>query len=954
MPAGKLPASVGRAHVLNCALMPETPPTQPDSDLRFAHYRVLRHPDGSAWELGRGAMGVTYKAFDEKLRIDVALKIITPGQVEDPKAQALFLREARAAARVRHPNVASVLSLNDTPGDFFYAMEFVAGESLQDWLRTRGALPPMMAIGCAMQIARGLGAIHEQHIVHRDLKPANLMIVAAGRDKSRVGSDSNPDAWQIKIIDFGLARGFAGEGLGTEINAQTIGFRGTALYASPEQCEERGQIDGRSDLYSLGCILWEMLLGAPPFRARTHRELLNQHVSQAAPLERIVHLPASLQVVLTRLLAKDPLNRFADADAVVLALDRCRARLSSGEEKMENGDQTIPQAVPLVASAPLPATNATITAAVGRPGGARAIGLTIAVAALLIIGAGWFFSRVRTTAPLPAAISTAPPSMPLPSTPAPVPAARKAIAVLPFSNLSSDKDNEYFADGIHEDVLSNLSKIRDLRVISRTSVMPYKTGNRNLKQIASELNVASVLEGSVRRAGSRVRITTQLSDARTDEVLWSATYDRELKDVFEIQTDVSQNIAQALQAKLSPAEVAEIREVRAENVEAYDFYLRGLAEFRKARKEDNERAIELYKQSVGKDPKYALAYAALADAYTIKVAVFEEPLAWLDAAIQAAEKAISLDPRSEEAYAALGSAYSNKGWIRRAIAAYEKALQINANFADAALSLSTLYFWTDRWDKAWLLLRRSVETAPDSASPCIWLGVLYFGLGEFDEGERWMRRGMSKLHDPSKEQQIAILIAYSLKDYRRAVDLMHERLGAGGWLHAKAAKHIGELPWVAAPGYCAVMASLRLGDFQDARENLDSVLRVADVDGLSYRGILNNDTYLLKHERREQEMRETCRKLIGLSQRAIDSGNEYWEPYLDLAVAHWMLGNREDCDRNIDLMLKAGYFIGRVDQEDTSVEVLMENPKFVAVMNEMNKKLAVLRGRIRELEKQYP
>ncbi len=741
-------------------------------------------------------MGVTYKAHDEQLRVDVALKVITPGRVDDAKAQSLFQREARAAARVRHPNVASVVFLSTTPGNFFYAMEFVAGESLADWLQTRGALPPALAIGFATQIARGLGAIHEQQIVHRDLKPANLMVVAAGREKSRAGSEANPDAWQIKIIDFGLARGFGDGGLGTELSAQTIGFRGTARYASPEQCQEHGEIDGRSDLYALGCILWEMLLGTPPFGARTHRELLNQHVGQGAPLEQIAHLPETVQAVLTRLLEKDPARRFPDADAVDKALERCWERLARGEDRIDGLAQTTRQAA-VACDSPDAAVSDNKT----TPSSRRATMTTVtAICGLVILlgGAIWFLRR---ESPAPPQAVAPPAAQPVAAT-VPIPAAaplRKAIAVLPFSNLSSDKDNEYFADGIHEDVLSNLSKIRDLRVISRASVMPYKSGNRNLKQIAGDLNVATVLEGSVRRAGNRVRITTQLSDARTDEVLWSETYDREMKDVFEIQTDVSQNIARALQAKLSPAEVTEIREVRGENVEAYDLYLRGLAEFRKVRKEENERAIELYKQAVGKDPNYALAYAALADAYTMKVATFEEPPAWLDAAIQAAEKAIALDPRCEEAHAALGSAYTNKGWIRRAIFAYEKALQINSNYADAALSLSTLYFWTGRWDKAWPLLRRSVETAPDSANPCIWLGFIYFELGELDTGEQWMRRGMARLHDVSKEQQVAMLIAYARKDYRQVLDLMHERIGKGGWMQATAAHHIGELPWVPVP-----------------------------------------------------------------------------------------------------------------------------------------------------------
>ena len=241
-------------------------------------------------------MGVTYKAYDEQLRVDVALKIITPAQVDEPKTQALFLREARAAARVHHPNVAGVVFLSTAPGNFFYAMEFVAGESLQDWRRTRGSLAPRMAVSFAAQIARGLEAIHAQQIVHRDLKPANLMIVATGRGKPGESVDTNPAAWQVKIIDFGLARPFDGGTRSSMLDAPTTGFRGTALYASPEQCLERADIDGRSDQYALGCVLFEMLTGAPPFRSRSLHELMSQHVSQPPPLELLGHLPASLQV----------------------------------------------------------------------------------------------------------------------------------------------------------------------------------------------------------------------------------------------------------------------------------------------------------------------------------------------------------------------------------------------------------------------------------------------------------------------------------------------------------------------------------------------------------------------------------------------------------------------------------------------------------------------------------
>ena len=296
--------------------------------LHFAHYEVRRREDGAPWELGRGAMGVTYKAYDPQLRMDVALKVINPAQVGDAKAKALFLREARAAARVHHANVGTVVYLNQDPENMFYAMEFIAGESLRDWLHSRVPLAPLLAIELSLQIARGLAAIHREGVIHRDLKPTNLMILRADRQRQ----ESDPEAWLIKIIDFGLARNVVGDVSETSAVANTTGFRGTALYASPEQCEERRDLDGRSDLYSLGCVMWEMLVGTPPFRANVHRELLNAHVAKPPPLAQLSHLPAGLPAVVTRLLVKDREARFADAGALIKALEKCREQIESGRE----------------------------------------------------------------------------------------------------------------------------------------------------------------------------------------------------------------------------------------------------------------------------------------------------------------------------------------------------------------------------------------------------------------------------------------------------------------------------------------------------------------------------------------------------------------------------------------------------------------------------------------------
>lgn len=287
-----------------------TPAVRPESTrpaLRFAHYRVLEQADGSARRLGAGSMGVTYRALDERLHLEVALKMISPSRLSDPTVRSLFLREARAAARVRHTNVASVLALDDTTEHPFYAMELIEGVTLEDFQRERGPLPLPLALNLAGQIARGLEAIHRQGLVHRDLKPANLMLVPQ--------TIEGAPAWQVKIIDFGVACASGGQ-------ADEDGeFCGSVLYASPEQCRIESQLDPRADLYALGCILWEMLTGRPPFRAECPRKLMRCHTQAPLPLGELAAQPAGVVELLVSLLAKDPAQRPGDAGRVARRLE---------------------------------------------------------------------------------------------------------------------------------------------------------------------------------------------------------------------------------------------------------------------------------------------------------------------------------------------------------------------------------------------------------------------------------------------------------------------------------------------------------------------------------------------------------------------------------------------------------------------------------------------------------
>ncbi len=687
-----------------------------DLDLRFAHYRVLRRPDGATWELGRGAMGVTYKAYDEELRIDVALKVITPGQVDHPKAQALFLREARAAARVRHPNVASVVFLSTTAGNIFYAMEFIAGESLADWLRSRRALPPAMAIEFAIQIARGLEAIHVQHIVHRDLKPANLMILPSARTRPRESADANPEAWQIKIIDFGLARGFGGEGPGTELDAKTIGFRGTTLYASPEQCEEQRDLDGRSDQYSLGCILWEMLTGTPPFQGRTHRELLNQHVALPLPLQRLTHVPDGLQVGLARMLAKDPVNRFPDDDAVVEALERCRGNSASGDGSAVDVLATTRDAEPLAA-----ARANQVRAGAATWSHSRTIGIALVAAALLIASVGWFFWPSQPTTPSPIAASATPPVAAVTLTaapPAPSQAAlsRKAVAVLPFENLSGRPEDAYLADGLQEEILNALARLRDLKVISRTSVMGYRGKDLNIREVGQRLGVGTIVEGSVRRDGNSLRLTIQVIDARDDSHLLATSYDREFNKVLDLQSAVARQVANALAATLTRQERGDFDRVATNNGDAYDRFLRATALFRQPVPGDEGGLIEpkrLLEEAVRLDPDYADAYAFLSQVNTWIYMAGNERAEDDAAAKRALESAFASDPKSPDAQLARGiyAQYVAKN-RDQALADLGAVVKLRPNSAEAHRAYGFVLRRTGRMDEALEHLERAWDLDP--------------------------------------------------------------------------------------------------------------------------------------------------------------------------------------------------------------------------------------------------
>jgi len=572
-------------------------------------YTIEHRADGSAWELGRGAMGVTYRAIDKALDRPVALKIISANRgTHSAEARERFMREARAAAALRHPNVAIVyqFGVREQTGQFFYAMELVEGETLEERVRRLGPLSVLTTIDIALQVTAALEAAEERGLVHRDLKPGNLMLFSkdgalVGTDRRAVRRTSQRDVPTIKVIDFGVAKAVA-----DKTNAMALthgGFVGTPAFASPEQFTN-APVDVRSDIYSLGVTLWFLLTGHMLFSGRTIEEIQDARRSKPLPIDQLkaARVPPRFVSLLTSMLAIEPAARPAGARELARKLEAIRASI------------------------------------IGRGKTAGRVAIAAATVALATIVAFREFHSSATK-----------------ETPALIP--EKSIAVLPFENLSRDPDNAYFAEGIQEEILTRLAKIAELKVIPRASTQSYQSKPRNLARIAKQLGVANILEGSVQKAGDQVRVNVQLINAQTDSHLWAETYHQKLTDVLAVESEVAKRVADSLQAKLTGREMEALTLKPTNNPEAYDAYLRGLAFEGRSWGESpigiQQTAAGFYEQAVKLAPDFAIAWARLSK---VKGDLYFEggDQADLDAAKRALENAQQLESESPETLLALG------------------------------------------------------------------------------------------------------------------------------------------------------------------------------------------------------------------------------------------------------------------------------------------------------------
>jgi serine/threonine protein kinase/Tfp pilus assembly protein PilF len=562
--------------------------------LRYAHFEVEAGADGFPVELGAGAMAITYRARDTVLNSLVALKVIDRKVAQNPGARARFLREARAAANIRHPNVARVTYYGEQDGECFYAMELVEGETLEARVRRDGPMPLAVALDVIEQAARAFAAAEACGVVHRDIKPSNVML------------ESDPSgALRVKLIDYGVAKVIS---LEKQDGAEQTraGFIGTPAFASPEQLAGAGQlrVDTRSDIYSLGVTLWYLLTGRTPFVGRTMEEIRARQTSDL-PMDQLksLHVPGEVVSLLKSMLAADPNDRPQTARELLSAVHRCYERF--------NPEARSRRRKAILASA----------------------ALLVAIASIAL--GNWLYQRTRAFTP-----------------------EERSIAVLPFENLSSDKENAYFAEGIQDEILTRLSKIGDLKVISRTSTQHYQSVPQNLREIAKQLGVAHVLEGSVQKSADTVRVNVQLINAINDSHLWSDTFDRKLTDILSVESEVAKMIADQLRAKLTGQEQEVIAAKPTENPQAYDAYLRGLAYTTKTgfTPATSLGAQKYLKEAVELDPNFALGWALLsyADASGYLTQSLQPTESLREEARQAAETALRLQPNLGEAVFAKG------------------------------------------------------------------------------------------------------------------------------------------------------------------------------------------------------------------------------------------------------------------------------------------------------------
>jgi serine/threonine protein kinase/tetratricopeptide (TPR) repeat protein len=596
-------------------------------------------------EIGRGGMATVYLADDIKHRRSVAIKILHPHLAANLGLER-FQREVETAARLNHPRILTLIDSGAADGFLYYVMPYVKGESLRARLAREHTLPVDEALRIARDVASALGYAHGQNIVHRDIKPENIMFHEG----------------EATVTDFGICKALSGQGDAMLTQAGTA--LGTPTYMSPEQASGDEQLDGRSDLYSLGCVLYEMLAGKPPFTGVTAQAIIVQRFTEPVPSLSAVRsdISPAFDKVLVRMMAQRPEDRFTTATQIIQALAALPASIA-----LTGSDTTI-------VSPHSPAGN--------------------------------------------------------------------SIAVLPFADMSAEKDQDYFCEGIAEEIITALTKVQALRVASRSSSFAHKGQNQDIRHVGDQLGVRAVLEGSVRKSGNRLRIVVQLIDVTDGYCLWSERYDRELEDVFAVQDEIAENIVRALRVVLTEQEKRAIDKPRTGSIEAYDFYLRGRQAFNLMREKSIQFARRMFARAIDIDPGFAPAFAGAADCSSFLFMWWDPSRANLEEAQSASQKALELAPGMAEVHASRGLALTLKEQHVEAEQEFLTAIRLDPKSFDAHYFYARASFQQGRYAEAIMGFERAAALRPEDYQTPSLLALSLQAAGRESESKEMRRKAV--------------------------------------------------------------------------------------------------------------------------------------------------------------------------------------------------------------------